>query len=182
MAHIIARSPVGPRAAGKVGADTYENTILLCPSCHRTIDKAPNGEFSIETLQTWKSEHERKVKSIWQEKVFETAQDLKKAVSDILMENKNLWSELGPKSETARLNPTSNLSTTWQYRKLDTIIPNNQRIVNLIERNLSLLTNQEKQLFFRFKNHAIAFEQHQYDRLDSYPQFPEEFEMAFNND
>jgi len=30
-----------------------------------------------------------------------------------------------------------------------------------------------------FKTHALAFEKHQYVRLDSYPTFPQTFQAAF---
>src|SRR5205823_1712220 len=41
MAHLIARSIKGPRGEGPLAEsarDTYENHILLCPTCHTEID------------------------------------------------------------------------------------------------------------------------------------------------
>ena len=43
MAHMIARSPDGPRGRAGGGDDTYANLILLCPTHHREVDKAPEG-------------------------------------------------------------------------------------------------------------------------------------------
>lgn len=58
-AHIIADSPAGPRGdeLTDTNTDAYENHILLCPTCHREIDKAPD-EFSPDLLRQWKREHE----------------------------------------------------------------------------------------------------------------------------
>ena len=47
MAHVIARRPAGPRGLSTAGSDEYENLVLLCPTCHRTVDKAPAGTFSV---------------------------------------------------------------------------------------------------------------------------------------
>jgi len=42
MAHVVAREEKGPRGKKGGGADTYENLILLCPTHHRMVDKAPD--------------------------------------------------------------------------------------------------------------------------------------------
>ena len=51
MAHVVAHSPIGPRASATGGADTYDNLILLCPTHHTEIDKAPPGTDSAKLLQ-----------------------------------------------------------------------------------------------------------------------------------
>jgi hypothetical protein len=62
---------------------------------------------------------------------------------------------------------------------LDTIVPNNQEIINLIEANIELLSPDELATFVTFKAHAGAFEANQYQRLDGYPRFPERFGQLF---
>ncbi len=62
-AHIIPRSPKGPRGDGKrAGSDDYENHILLCPLHHRIVDRAPE-DHPRELLLTWKSDHEQRTQS-----------------------------------------------------------------------------------------------------------------------
>lgn len=42
--------------------NTYENRILLCPTCHTKIDKKENvSDFSIERLEEEKYKHEKKI-------------------------------------------------------------------------------------------------------------------------
>ncbi len=68
MAHIVARSPRGPRGKDKCpGNHTYENLILLCPNDHRLIDMAP-ADFPARLLRRWKHQHER-----WVERSLLTA-------------------------------------------------------------------------------------------------------------
>ncbi|MDA3960657.1 MAG: hypothetical protein PF961_07690 [Planctomycetota bacterium] len=60
-AHLIAHSPDGPRGDEDLDdeyRDTYENMILLCGDCHRTVDGQSNT-YTIAVLNDWKSHHEQ---------------------------------------------------------------------------------------------------------------------------
>ena len=59
-AHIVAEESDGPRGNSLLTPeerDRYTNRILLCPTHHTTIDKAP-GDYPIERLHIMKREHE----------------------------------------------------------------------------------------------------------------------------
>lgn len=58
MAHIIARKEGGARGIEGGGSDSYSNLILLCPTCHKHVDKAPEGTYPEDLLHRWKSEVE----------------------------------------------------------------------------------------------------------------------------
>src|SRR5688572_2558435 len=61
MAHIYGREPTAPRYDPAIGVDdSYKNRILLCPTHHTKVDKAP-ADFPVELLQTWKADWEAKV-------------------------------------------------------------------------------------------------------------------------
>jgi hypothetical protein len=182
MAHIIAKRPKGPRGRDGGGSNTYNNLILLCPTCHTRVDKAPPGECPKELLRKWKAEHERQIRDRGTEVRFESADSLKRAISRVLRENRSLWATFGPRSDAALSDPASNLYTVWDLKKLDTILPNNHRIINLIKANMHLLSETEYNSFMKFQAHASAFEQHQFGRLDAYPLFPREFERDFCDD
>jgi hypothetical protein len=176
MAHVIARSPEGPRGEVSGGSDEYENLVLLCPTCHRTVDKAPDGTYPPDVLHRWKAEHERAIRASGSNRVFRSSPELKAFVARALAENNAIWRSIGPRSEAATTDPGSNLHEAWALRKLDTIVPNNTKIINAVEANLGLLSHEETLAFFDFKSHAAAWERHQYQRLDTYPQFPVHFE------
>ncbi|RMX07959.1 HNH endonuclease [Corticibacter populi] len=178
MAHVIASSPNGPRGVGTGGSDEYENLVLLCPTCHRTVDKAPAGTYPVSMLHQWKQDHESSIRSNGTALKFQSVAELKIYVARLLYENKVLWSSFGPQSLVAQADPGSNMYEVWVLRKLDTIVPNNTKIINAVEANITLLNSTETASFFHFKIHAQAFERHQYTRLDTYPMFPAEFEKA----
>jgi len=60
MAHIIGHSPNGPRGDDSAARDeisNHNNLILLCPTCHSTVD-ALEEQYTIEYLKEEKSKHE----------------------------------------------------------------------------------------------------------------------------
>lgn len=179
MAHVVAKSAVGPRGEPGGGPDTYANLILLCPTCHRLIDKAPEGEFPPDMLFDWKAEHEKEVRSAGKTLSFDNFNALREYTAPLLLENKMAWDEWGPQSTTADSDPSSNAYRIWDARKLSVIVPNNRRILNAVGSSLRLLSPEQVALFFKFKDHAAGFEQNQYGRLDRYTLFPTEFGQIF---
>ena len=179
MAHIIAKNPDGPRGSELINNNNlYDNLLLLCPTCHTKIDKDP-ASYPIELLKTWKTQTEKEYSDFENQKSLSSLEELKEIVNNILLENKTCFTELGPRSDTAQHYPGSNLYKAWELRKLETIIPNNKKLINLIEKNISMLDIEGKTLFYLFKEHAIAFEKHQYDPLERYPLFPIKFQEYF---
>src|SRR5206468_10533327 len=157
MAHMIPQSVRGPRGAVRPGEDTYENTILLCPTHHEIIDKAP-GKFPRETLLAWKRSHEERVAAPFRDGVFDTKEGLCREIATVLIENKAIWCQWGPESFSAKTNPVSNAALTWQLRKLDGIVPRNARIVRLIESHARFFQPSEYDICCKFIQHADAFE------------------------
>ena len=76
MAHVVARQPMGPRGRQAGGSDSYQNLLLLCPSCHRIIDKAPVNQFPENMLFKWKEEHENRIRELGKAVVFTSKNDL----------------------------------------------------------------------------------------------------------
>ncbi len=74
IGHIIAHSDGGPRADltyPRDKLDTYENWVLLCPTCHDTVDTL-QSQYSVEFLRNLKTEHETWV----HEKLDESMSDI----------------------------------------------------------------------------------------------------------
>lgn len=182
MAHVIAKAADGPRGDGVGGDNSYENLILLCPTCHRDVDKAPDGEFPADLLYDWKSAHEDQVRKFGTSQRFSSAIDLARAVRVKMAANHAIWRDFGPESEAAQNDPTSNAFEIWQLRRSDTIVPNNRTIINMIESNSELLDDPQIMAFADFRSHAEAYESHVKSAVDSYPTFPKQFEEAFSGE
>ncbi len=178
MAHIVAKNVGGPRGVSGGGGDNYDNLILLCPTDHTTIDKAPD-DYPEDMLRGWKLDHEKNIETRLQGRQVSDAKELQEAVGRLLAENKEIWEEFGPQSNAAQSDPGSNLSFFWELKRCDTIVPNNQKIINLIETNDELLSEEQRKAFLKFKSHATAYAQHCITPLDSYPLFPAKFDELF---
>ncbi len=176
MAHVIAKSPAGPRGVVAGGEDTYENLVLLCPTHHTEVDKSPPGTFPPEVLLDWKRRHEANVANALISPSFASSNELAEYILRLLIENRTVWKTYGPESVEAQANPMSNLASVWAYRKLDTIVPNNRRIVEAIRKNSGLFDVQAYESACAFIEHAEGFELNCYERTEAVPRFPQQFE------
>lgn len=182
MAHIIARQPKGRRGVPGGGANTYENLILLCPTHHTEIDKAPEGTFPVKLLHEWKGAHERRVREALDAKSYSSRSEMFRDIAFLLAENYQIWKNYGPESDEARRNPMSNAAQLWQLRKVSQIIPNNAKICGALDGSRSLLTPQEYAIAAEFKDHAAGFAANAIERVEGYPRFPQTFkEMVERN-
>ncbi|MFZ0817336.1 MAG: HNH endonuclease signature motif containing protein [Candidatus Sulfotelmatobacter sp.] len=175
MAHVIAQSPKGPTGVQQGGEDVYENLILLCPTHHSEVDKAPSGTFPPDVLYAWKKQHEAEVASAFLSPRFPSKKELGGYVKRLLVENETAWRTYGPESSAAESNPISSLSDLWPLRKLGVIVPNNRRIVNAIRQNLALIDPQPYAACCSFIEHAEGFERNCYGRTENVPRFPKAF-------
>lgn len=178
MAHIIARNVAGPRGGAERGANTYDNLILLCPTCHTKVDKAPAGIYPVEHILDWKAQHENWVDSWSSSKKFETTADLMQTILSLLEKNRYFFDRYGPKSDIAVQDPASSAYVIWMARRLDTLLLNNRKIVQILETNQELVPEEMAEDVLIFKDHAQGYEQHIYERLDHYTLFPEAFSEA----
>lgn len=180
MAHVIAKKPNGPRGKPEGGEDTYENLILLCPTHHTLVDKAPEGTYPENLLQEWKHNHEEIIRESLQAPKFATREELNSYVKKRLIENHTCWSTYGPESTIAQQNPNSGIGDIWPYRKLSLLIPNNKSIASAITRNSHFFTAEEYRICCQFMEHASGFEHSCLTPLENVPRFPANFEELFN--
>lgn len=63
MGHIVAYKVKGPRGLSDRPADinNVDNLMLLCPPCHRLVDKEMPDQYDRETLEKFKQDHERRI-------------------------------------------------------------------------------------------------------------------------
>jgi hypothetical protein len=180
MAHVIADSPIGPRGDGEGRDNSYANLILLCPTHHTLVDKAPHGTFPATMLWEWKAAHEARVSRSVESPKFPDRKAMNLHIRSRLLQNRTCWATHGPESEVARHNPQSSVAAIWPFRKLSLIIPNNRYIISAVGLNVDLLTAAEYEVACRFIEHAEGFERNCMTFLEGVPRFPVEFAEMFN--
>lgn len=179
MAHIIAKSPSGARGSAGETSNKYENLILLCPTHHTIVDSKP-VEYTVDKLRDFKHAHEDWVEKLLQPPLFITRDELFNYVRLYLMENGETWANFGPLSTTARSNPGSSNVSYWHLKRLETIIPNNSRIVNALESRTQFLDADQLVALAKFKVHASAYKSFTlFNEPETYPTFPTEMLTAY---
>jgi len=157
MAHVIPHGKTGPRykerPAGASEVDSFENLILLCPTCHTIIDKEPSG-YSRCTLLGWKSKH--LVALAHKQGIY--AYDERSQARDVVVaamdENNAIWKEFAPSDGACfEYDPESVAAKTWEQRMRGVILPNHFRVQAIIKANLHHMTVAERQTFALYQEH-----------------------------
>lgn len=159
LAHIIGQSKKGPRGDSTLKLterDTYENIVLLCPTCHTRVDKFPKL-YPEEQIKEWKKNHEDKIKALFHVPKFPSRIEASLAISKLQNENKMVFDTYGPNSKLAKNNPLETQGF-WEQKAIDTIIPNNRKVFSIIDTNYELLTDAEKITYEEWKQHKESFE------------------------
>jgi hypothetical protein len=184
LAHIIGQSPRGPRGDDPMpveARDDGSNIILLCPTCHRFIDNMNASDvFSPEVLREWKREHEHRVRHGASIPIYKDRPSLNREVRERLRRNRAVWERYSPESEAGQ-DPFSELAQTWREQVIATIIPNNRRILELLDANRDLLSESELEDVERFRLHAAALDLNYTSgrRRAGAPRFPAGFDTIF---
>ncbi|MGI4848563.1 MAG: nucleotidyltransferase domain-containing protein [Janthinobacterium lividum] len=138
VAHIIGHGSSGPRSdhelAEHLDRDGVSNLIMLCLECHKVVDELEK-KFSVGDMQSWKAAHATKIKTLFSIPNIKDERELLIQVNDLLEENAALFRECGPYSTNVLGGLGGDGLRVWKKRCLDTILPNNQRIIALIENN-----------------------------------------------
>lgn len=183
MAHIIARSKLGPRGDVELAEeerDAFDNLLLLCANCHKVADDMKSlGKYSVESIRRWKEEQIHAIRANFEAPVLPDRERLNREVSRHLRENHEIWREYGPESAAAGT-PISDVAGVWHREARLRILPNNRRILALADRNEGLLGGDELRIVERFRIHARAFARTQLgDPQAGAPRFPPEMADVF---
>lgn len=113
--------------------NSFENLILLCPSCHTNFDK--NSAFTEEEVRMWKRERQQQVSQLFSQK-FDTFEKLEEFVKPLLLENKTIY-------ETYYLKDKRKLWEKFEEK----LLINNQKIKCLLSRNRDLFQKHPNECF-----------------------------------
>ena len=177
MAHIFAANDEGPRARRKLSSaerGAFENLILLCSVCHTMIDKAEE-DFPDHLLATWKREHKAKLSRVFGALPMQSRPEVLAAIEPLMLENRVIFEEYDPDGDY-REDPESEMARAWQRRMRERIIPNNRRILAILEANRAHMVGDELRIMELFRQHIHDLEaRHLTDEIvGGQRRFPEE--------
>jgi len=157
MAHMISHGKSGPRSEERLdedeGVNSFENLILLCPTCHTIIDKEPGG-YSRETLMSWKINHLSALTHKQGIRFYEERGELRNIVIAAFAENKAIWKKYAPsEGEAFDCNPEAEVAKLWDQRMRSVILPNHFLMQEIIKVNAGHLTETERETFALYQEH-----------------------------
>lgn len=159
MAHVFAANDDGPRAKPELSKEergAFENLVVLCANCHTMVDKAPDA-FPDSMILGWKREHANKLQGLFGAVRFDDRIAARQAVELLLVQNLAIFQQYGPHIEAAR-NPESGAAEQWKRKMLTSILPNNRRVLAILDANHHLLGGSEKLTLERFRQHIDDLE------------------------
>ncbi len=136
--------------------------------------------YAVEEIHTWKDVHARKIRSLFSVPSIKDESELLAEVNDLLDTNGALYRECGPYSDHVLSGLGGDGLKVWKRRCLDTILPNNQRIIAMIEnnkRNFPYGWDVYAQML-QYKIHADAFQDNCLtdQKVNDYKLFPRGFD------
>jgi hypothetical protein len=155
MAHVFAAKDDGPRGRAELSPaerGAFENLIVLCSSCHTKIDKA-EADYPPEMLLEWKSAHQTAIENLFGAVKFATRAEALSAIEPLMLENSSLFNSLNPSLPYGE-NPESELAEKWKAAMRTRILPNNRRILVLLDRNRDLMNEGERLTLEEFRQHV----------------------------
>ena len=96
---------------------------------------------------------------------FDQRQDARSAIERHLAENYTIFTKYGPHIEAA-LDPESGAADQWRRKMICRIIPNNRRILAVIDANTHLLLGNEIHVLEDFRQHIDDLEARHLEAFD----------------
>jgi hypothetical protein len=120
---IIEKAHIDPYC--KTANNSFENLVILCPTCHTNFDK--NDAYTPEEVLSWKEKRNQEL-NVFFSKKFNSFDELKDAVTPLLMKNKTIFQNyyLGDKKEL------------WNKFEIKVLI-NNRKLRTILENNFHLI-------------------------------------------
>lgn len=117
------------------------------------------------------------------EVIFNSFEHVCKAIYPILKDNEYIFKNVGPNSGARETEELRTDLTLWYKYRNQTIIPNNQKIKEILKSNESLIPDSATELSKQMQLHIDAFEEHvqnpDFDYSDY--RFPFEFQQLIEN-
>jgi hypothetical protein len=130
---------------------------MLCPSCHKIIDKAPDS-FPDRLLCQWKRSHAERIATAFGAVEYGSKQAVRVAIEPALTENRTIFEAYGPENEY-RFDPENELADVWRRKVLSRVLPNNRKVLTILDVNRRHLSSRELATLEEFRQHVDDLEE-----------------------
>ena len=138
--------------------ESYENLVILCRNCHKTIDDQ-RTDSTEQILQKWKTARNKEIRKHF-EKVYNSFDELKAEAVPLLEENLKIFDSYGPGHDDSDY--TARYAMWLKFEGM--LIANNQKLETMLKRNETLLHQENREIVNQFISHTNEFIETRNDR------------------
>ena len=120
------------------------------------MDKAP-GDFQDDLILEWKRTHVKRIAAVFGAVEYANRHAVRNAIEPVLAQNRVIFNEYGP-DNIYRFDPESEVAQAWQRKVLSHILPNNRKILSILDKNRHLLIDRELITLEHFRQHVDDLE------------------------
>ncbi|TMJ19203.1 MAG: hypothetical protein E6G92_05215 [Alphaproteobacteria bacterium] len=183
LAHIFAASDAGPRGNTELSEEergTYENLILLCANCHTIIDKAPD-DFPDALIRHWKRERVERLAGLFGATKLASREEVRRLIEPLMLESKHILDEYGPNTD-ARYDSEGNAREVWTRKMLTRILPNNRKIIAVLDANIDHMKGDERAVLEAFRQHVDDLAARHLEDVTGGRQYPSGMQVIMEGD
>src|SRR5262249_35305740 len=125
-------------------------------NCHTIIDKA-SADFPDNMIREWKRKHIERIKSLFGAVKYPDRASARRAIEPLLNENRAVFDPYNPDNDY-RENPESEFAKVWQRKLRAIILPNNRKLLSILDANQLHLDQLEMDTLEEFRQHVDDLE------------------------
>lgn len=108
-------------------------------------------------IREWKREHVERIMSLFGAVEYPDRASARKAIEPALTENRAVFDQYGPNNDY-RQDPESELAKVWQRKMRAIILPNNRKVLTVLDANRCHLSPSEEKTLEAFRQHIDDLE------------------------
>jgi hypothetical protein len=108
-------------------------------------------------IREWKRKHVKRIMSLFGAREYPDRTSARKAIEPSLTENRAIFDQYGPDNDYNQ-DPESELAKVWQRKMRAIILPNNRKILTILDANRSHLRGSEAKTLEAFRQHIDDLE------------------------
>ena len=182
LAHIISTVPGSPRDDAAQRSDR-DNVVLLCANCHSLVDRAPD-EYDAGRLREWQRAHMQQIAALFGATRFASRSLARAHVLPILEQNRSVFDTYGPMARATGDLGGADDARQWRRKVREVILPNDRRLLAVLDQNRHLLTPAEQAMAQQLRQHVDDLEARHYGNTTEpgATRFPAALEDVFADD
>jgi hypothetical protein len=130
-------------------------------------------------VRAWKRERVERLAALFGAIRLPSRQDVRALIEPLMQENKHILDEYGPSTD-ARYDPESNAQEIWTRKMLTKILPNNRRLLAILDANAIHMMGDERSVVEALRQHTDDLAARHLEGITGGRRYPEAMTMMMD--